>query len=575
MTFSIDDLPATCREAVDYANQVYLREIVSCEYVKSAVNRFFSDIERSDSGAPFYLDFDAADRVMRFIEKMPHIKGPEAGNNLYLSPWQKFIYLNVFGWKNRRTNKRRFRKVYTEIPRGNGKSTMVAPVGLYMLAADGEGGAECYSAAVTRDQAKIVFNAAKGMVNRRKSFMKRAGVTTFQLSIAVDKANSMFQPLSADARSLDGLNVHLAILDELAQHKTREVHDVIETGTGKRDQPLMWMITTAGPDQGGIGFEIHDYATKILDNVVQDDSFFTIIYTVDVGDDWTQKDVWRKANPNWGVSVFPDTVEQLAHRAIQIPSFQNSFKMKHLNVWTNASVNFVDSVSWSRQALPYDDAEFVGDECIIGLDLASKTDLAAAVKVFRRPNEADVSAKHPYKYFILPILYLPEAAVQKVKNTNYEGWALGGHIVTTPGEVLDYSYIEEDLIEDCKKYNVQDVAYDPFQATQLSQRMLAKGVPMIEFPATVRNFSEPTKEFEVLVRQGLLFHNNNPAFNWMISNLVVQEDRKGNIYPRKERNENKIDGPVAGIMALARWVLQVFEEEQQSVYSDTNREVIM
>jgi phage terminase large subunit-like protein len=452
---------------------------------------------------------------------------------------------------------------------------MVAPAALYMLSADKEGGAEVYSAAVSRDQARIVFNVAQAMAKREIAFLKRAGVRNYTSSIAQDKTSSLFQPLSADARSLDGLNVHLAILDELAQHKTREVHDVIETGTGKRKQPLMWMITTAGPNQGGIGFEIHDYAEKILSNVIQDDSFFTIIYTIDPGDDWTQPEIWEKANPNWGVSVMPETIKQLAQRATQVPSFQNAFQMKHLNVWTNAAVIWLDSVKWSTQALPLDEDEFIGEECMIGLDLASKIDIAAMVKVFRRPNLSEVSSKHPYKYFIIPTLYLPEAAVKNNRNANYEGWVLGGHIIQTPGEVIDFSRIEEDLEGDCKKFSVQDVPFDPWQATQFAQQMTNKGAPMIEFPATVRNFSEPTKEFEALVRQGLLFHNNNPAFNWMISNLVVKEDHKGNIFPRKERDENKIDGPVAAIMALARWVYQTPVITETSVYNDPNVKVFM
>jgi phage terminase large subunit-like protein len=225
---------------------------------------------------------------------------------------------------------------------------------------------------------------------------------------------------------------------------------------------------------------------------------------------------------------------------------------------------------WNKQALPVDEDEFLGDECILGLDLASKVDIAASVKVFRRRNDADVSAKHPYKYIIVPKLYLPRGAIEKKNNANYEGWGLGGHLEIIPGEVIDFEHIEEDILADAKKFNIIDVPYDPWQATQLAQRLASQGIPMIEFPATVRNFSEPMKEFEALLRQGLLFHNNNPVFNWMISNLVVKEDRKGNIFPRKERDENKIDGPVAAIMGLARWLFQVEEEKVVSVYDSPN-----
>jgi phage terminase large subunit-like protein len=538
---------------LDYANQVVLDEIPVCSYVRQAVQRFFDDMGRDD----IHLDWQAAERVMNFVQRMPHIKGPLAGQPLQLDLWQKFIYLNIFGWKVGATGTRRFRRAYTEVPRGNGKSSMVAPAGLYMLSADREGGAEVYSAAVTRDQAKIVFNVAKAMATRADRFMSRAGVEVLQHVIMQERSESTFQPLSADARSLDGLNVHLAILDELAQHKTREVYDVLETATGKRSQALMWMITTAGPDQGGIGFEVHDYAIKVLAGVLQDDSFFGIIYTIDGDDDWTRPAAWIKANPNWGTSVQPDVIAQLAHKAFQLPSAQNSFKMKHLNIWTNANSMWLNSESWARQALLIKEEEFAGEECHIGLDLASKIDVVAAVKMFRR------EVNGVYHYFIKPRLYLPEQAILENRNANYRGWVAGGHLIATPGDVIDFSMIEEDIIEDNKKFDVREIPYDPWQATQMAQRLEKESFRVIEFPATVRNFSEPMKEFESLVRQGRLWHDDNPAFNWMISNLVVREDRKGNIFPRKERDENKIDGPVAAIMALARWMFAVQEEEQQ------------
>jgi len=568
---SLGDLPENCIEALDYANQVALDEVPTCGLVKAAVSRFFRD--RHMDGQRYYMDWEAADRVMRFVQMMPHIKGPQAGENIYLTGWQKFIYLNIFGWMRVSDGARRFRKAYTEVPRGNGKSTMVAPAGLYMLTADNEAGAEIYSGAVSRDQAQIVFNVAKAMAKKRQHFLNRAGVFTHAHTISQDDTNSVFKAISSDASSLDGLNVHLTILDELARHKSREVHDVMETATGKRTQPLIWMITTAGPDQGGIGFEVHDYAKKVLEGVITDDSFFAIIYTIDPGDDWTQKDTWIKANPNWGYSVVPDTIEQLAQRAIQIPSFQNSFRMKHLNEWTNASEGWMDSLVWSKQALPCDEDDFTGEECMMALDLASKVDIAARILLFRRPNDLEVSAKHPYKYFIIPKLYVPEGAITKNRNNNYLGWSLGGHLTVTPGEVIDFEIIEEDIENDCKKFLVKEVPFDPWQATQLAQRLMGKGVPMIEFPATVRNFSEPMKEFEALARQGLLFHNNNPVYNWMISNVVVKTDRKENIFPRKEREENKIDGPVATIMALARWLFAIETPQESSVYE--NKDVRM
>ena len=552
--------------AFQYAEDVRSEKIPACKSVKAAVRRFYSDLDRAKGEWLYELDLAKAQRVITFVNLLPHVKGPEAGQPIILSGWQAFIYLNIFGWVRKDTGNRRFRKAYLEVPRGNGKSTMVAPLALWMLSMDGEAGSEVYSAAVTRDQARIVFNSAKAMARKAERFRKRAGVDILAHAVVQNGSNSGFLPLSADARTLDGLNVHCAILDELAQHKTREVHDVIETGTGKRHQPMMVMITTAGADQGGVGFEIHDYAVKLLDGVYQDDSMFACVWSIDEGDDWAAPDSWRKANPNWGVSVMPDTIEQLAQRAIQVPSFQNAFRIKHLNQWTNAAETFIDAMAWSRQAAPIELDELVGMPCTIGLDLASKVDIAALVRVFRLPNDADVSSKHKWRYVIVPTFYLPEAVVRTAVNTNYRGWALGGHIKTTPGEAIDFETIEDDLREDIERFDVQDVAYDPWQATQMAQRMTAEGVPMIEFANTVRNMSEPMKSLEAFVRQGLIMHDNNPCMNWMVSNVTAQEDRKGNIFPRKNRPEQKIDGAVATIMALGRWLFQEEVQEVASVY---------
>jgi phage terminase large subunit-like protein len=262
----------------------------------------------------------------------------------------------------------------------------------------------------------------------------------------------------------------------------------------------------------------------------------------------------------------PDTIEQLAQRAIQVPSFQNAFRIKHLNQWTNAAETFIDAMAWSRQAAPIDLDELAGKPCTIGLDLASKVDIAALVRIFRLPNDADVSSKHPWKYVIVPQFYVPEQVVQTTSNTNYRGWALGGHIKTTPGEAIDFETIEDDLREDIARFDVQDIPFDPWQATQMAQRMTAEGAPMVEYANVVRNMSEPMKSLEAFVRQGLILHDGNPVMNWMVSNTTASEDRKSNIFPRKNRPEQKIDGVVAAIMALGRWLFQEHEQETASVY---------
>lgn len=433
-------------------------------------------------------------------------------------------------------------------------STISSAIGLYMAFMDGEGGAEVYSAATTRDQAKIVFNAAQDMARKTPAFLARKGVSVMAHHIAQSKTASTFLPLSSEGGTLDGLNVHCGIIDELHAHKTRAVFDVIETGTGAREQSLLWLITTAGSNRAGVCYEQRTYLTKILSGVAVDESYFGIIYTCDDGDDWTLRDTWIKANPNFGVSVFEDDITRLCNKAMTMPSAQNNFLTKRLNVWVNADTSWMDMRAWDACAnteLTIED--FEGDQCWVALDLASKTDMAALVALFRRDG----------KYYPFGKFYLPEETIESSGNSQYAGWDIQGLITTTPGNVIDFEFIERDLLELTSRFEVVSVPYDPHQATQFAVRMSQAGLPMVEVRPTVLNFSESMKELESLVLCKKLEHDGNPIMTWMISNIVCHYDQKDNIYPRKERPENKIDGVVALIMALNR-ALTV--EEQISIY---------
>jgi phage terminase large subunit-like protein len=324
------------------------------------------------------------------------------------------------------------------------------------------------------------------------------------------------------------------------------VYDVVETGTGKRDNSLLWVITTAGSNRAGICYEVRTFVTKLLDGVFEDDSQFGIIYGLDDGDDWTAESALIKANPNWGISVKPEVLLPLQAKAMQLPSAVNNFKTKHLNEWVNADTAWMDMRAWDACADSTLDIEaFIGQPCWIGLDLASKTDIAALVLVFPHPEIADA-------YAVFGKYYLPEDTVSSAGNSQYEGWMRTGRLTVTPGNVIDFGWIEADLLEMASRFEVQAVAFDPFQATQLSTRMLSEGLPMIEVRPTVLNFSEPMKTLEALVLQKKLAHDSDPVLTWMASNVVAHLDVKDNIYPRKERAENKIDGIVALIMALSR-----------------------
>jgi len=539
-----------CASAFQYVRDVVSGKIDVCKWVKLACERHESDLEKmSDASYPFTFDADKAERVARAMQMFKEIKGPNAGKRLRMRPWQLFFVCSVFGWVRIDSGTRRFSMAYLYVPRGNGKSTMAAPIGLVMTALDAEGGAEVYSAAVTKEQARIVWGVAKTMTDRDVTFRRRFGVDTAALAILQQSTASTFKPLSRDAQSLDGLNVHCAILDELAQHKTREVYDVIVTGMGKRKQPLLLAITTCGANQSGIGFEQWRYCQQVLQSVVTDDSCFALLYTIDDDDDWTRPETWKKANPNWDVSVMPDAIERLANKATQIASQQNAFKQKHLNVWTNADVAWMDVRHWNACAdLNMSLSDFTqDDECVIGLDLASKVDIAAKIKIFRRVVD---DKEH---FYLFTDFWLPELAIQEARNASYAGWEIDGFIHTTPGDTTDFGVIRDSIIaDDQPNFYLRDVAYDPWQALQLAKELESAGVPVIEYRATVANFSAPMKEIEALVMDRRLHHDGNPVMAWMVTNVVCHYDAKDNIYPRKERPENKIDGVVASIIALGR-----------------------
>ena len=565
---TVEKLSTYAQSAKNYAEAVVSKQILTCEWVQKACQRQLDDLLRFKRKSSIYqfnpelLDrygrpFKPADNLCAFIERMPHVKGSLANQLITLEPWQVFILSTVFGWV-KSDGKRRFRRSYIEVPRGNAKSTLSSAVSLYMLTADREGGAEVYSLATTRDQARIVFGDAQMMARLSPGFRSRFAVTVGAHNMHVLQTGSKFEALSAEGSTLDGLNIHFGCIDELHAHKTRTVYDVVETGTGKRDNSLLWVITTAGSNRAGICYEARTFVTKLLNGLFEDDTQFGIIYGLDDADDWTSEEALIKANPNWGISVRPEVLLPLQAKAMQLPSAVNNFKTKHLNEWVNADTAWMDMRAWDAcadQAMDLD--SFVGQPCWIGLDLASKTDVAALVVVFMDPNsDGEVSVFGRY--------FLPEESVLSATNSQYAGWMRSEHLVVTPGNVIDFGWIESELIDLASRFEVQAVAFDPFQATQLSTRMLAEGLPMIEVRPTVLNFSEPMKSLEALVLQKKLKHNGDPVMGWMISNVVAHLDAKDNIYPRKERPENKIDGVVALIMALARSLVR--QAPEPSIY---------
>jgi phage terminase large subunit-like protein len=525
------------------------------------------DLERKDWR--YRLDADRASRVCRFVELHPHVNGKRfAGNKIVLEPWEVFIVSTVWGWVRKDNGLRRFRRAYSEIAKGNGKSAFSSPLCNYMAFADGEPGAQVYSAATTRDQAKIVWSAAHAMLRGMPEFCSRAGIDPSAHSINQLSTNSFFRALSSDAGTVEGINPYFLCVDELHAHPNRLLYDNLDTANGKREGSLLWVITTAGSDQAGICYEVRTYVTRILDGTVEDESVFGIIYTIDDDDDWAAgPDVWRKANPNWGVSVSPEEIGQKIHAALQLASKQPGVKTKHLNVWVNADHAWMDMVRWNKCAdSSLQEEDFQGRDCVIGLDLASKLDLLAKTKIFWESKDGK---RH---YYVFGKYWTPEERLEQTQNSQYRGWAIDGRLAICPGETNDYDAVEDDIRADCRQFQVLEVAHDPYQAVEIANHLISEGITMTEVPQMPKHLSEPMKELEAAVYDGRLHHDGDPVLSWAISNVVAHRDKNDNLFPTKPTYEKKIDPATSLLTGLNRvMALQPQEGSGVTVFGNCSK----
>lgn len=537
------------KRAETYARQVISGKIPACKWIKLLCQKHLDELalSKSDDFA-FYFDPAKAEKVAKFLQLLPHTKGKWAGKKelVKLEPWQLFSVCIPFGWIRKKDNTRRYRTILIFVPRKNGKSIIGGGVGLYMLTADGEFGAEVYSGATTEKQAWEVFRPAKLMVERTPALKEHFAVEVNASNICRLEDGSRFEPVIG--KPGDGSSPSCSIVDEYHEHKDSTLFDTMETGMGAREQPVMLVITTAGSSIGGPCHQLVRDSERMLEGVMSRDDLWPALYTIDQDDDWASEDVLIKANPNFGVSIAGDFLLARQRDAMQSASKQATFRTKHLNEWVGAKNAWLNMLRWRQCPARKTLAELEGRPCFIGLDLASKIDIAGNVLIF--PPVADDPLWHVHGRY-----YLPEARVVEELDSNtdrYREFDALGLLTLTDGEVIDFEEIKEDLREFAGRFDVQQVAYDPWQATQIAQEMTNEGMLMVEVRQTVQNISEPMKELEALVLQKKLAHGDCPILTWMASNVVAKLDVKDNIYPNKERPENKIDGIVALIMALSR-----------------------
>lgn len=507
----------------------------------------------------YWYDQRAGDMAARFFERLlVHVKGEWAGQPFALQEWQRGIVRTLFGWK-RADGTRQYRRAYIEIPRKNGKSTLAAGIALLLLFADNEPGAEVFSAAADRDQARIVFGTAVDMVRNSPFLAQRA--TIYKPSITVMETLSVYRVLSADAPTKHGLNAHGIIFDELHAQPNRELWDVLTTSMGARRQPLLVAITTAGYDRNSICWEQHEYALRVRDGVIDDPSFFQYIAAADSDDDWLEEATWRKANPAYGVTIKPEYLAAEAERARQVPAYQNTFRRLHLNQWTAQEERWLDLGAWDACDAAPGDLERL--ECWGGLDLASTTDIAAFVLVF----EADEAGRHA----IVPRFFIPqENMIERGRRDRvpYEAWVRDGLITATPGNVIDYDFILAEIARLRDRYQIRQIAFDRWGATAISQKMIEMGGDdwVVQFGQGFASMAHPTKELLRLVLDRKIAHGGNPVLRWMADNMVVRQDPAGNVKPDKAKSREKIDGMVALIMGLDLALRN--SGEGRSVYED-------
>lgn len=552
--------------ATQYARDVVEGRQIACKWVRLACQRHLNDLARAEAGwiyqfNPELVDlkgkkYRPAQRICAFGERLPHIKGDWAarGEKIKLEPWEVFVLASAFGWIVVATGKRRYRVVTLMVPRKNAKSTVAAVVGLYMLSADGEFGAEVYSGATSKEQALEVFRPARLMAISTPEYRSYYGVVPNISNLAIIDTNSKFEPVIG--KPGDGASPSCWIVDEYHEHQTAEMYETGETGMGARSQPILLVITTAGANIGGPCYQHQMSLQKILEGTIENDRWFGIIYTIDAEDEWNSELALRKANPNYDISVSGEFLLSALRDALVDPRKQSTFKTKHLNIWTNARspwLNLENLQKCADESLTLD--SFAGEECCVGLDLASKQDIASKVYEFSRMIDGK---RH---YFALSKNYLPEAAVQKPENAHYRGWAEQGHIIETPGSMTDLELIQEDILDSSGKVSIREVAKDQHNSAQLGANLEKEGLTVLDVPQISKYLSDPMKDIAALVDDGRFHHDGNPAFVWMLSNVECKEDANENIFPRKSSEENKIDAATALIISHSRMMLEAEDSD--------------
>lgn len=547
-----------CYDGYNYALDIVNKKIRANKWVIGSCKRYLSDLEKinNDKDCPFYFRPEKAEKFLRIVQKFHHAVGHWENPNIIYEPWQKFIWMNIKGFYSHKTKMIRFRTAHIDVARGNAKSTMASQAALYEVCCDNPNGNRIYCSATSRDQAKEVLNGAQIMARKNESFLKHFGVDVRAHEILHPGSNSYIKAISAQANSLDGKIGQLVITDELHAMQ-RKTFEVLDSGQSKRRDSLLLSITTAGYENAGVGASQRKYAQKVALREIEDDTFFSMVYCLDEDEhDLFDEENWIMANPNWKISVDPDNFAAKAKKAKENPEDQANFKIKHLNIYLGSLHQFFDVAKWKKcKDESFKIENFYGKPCFVGMDLSTKIDMTSICFCFYENK----------KYYFYFRNYIPEARLQETKNRNYQRYVEQGDLIVTQGNVINIQQIEDEILEYSKKFKFKDVHFDPWSSTQMAINLSQKRINMVEFRMNTGNLSEPTKKLQEIMQDNKLVHNTNEMMEWVIGNVACKYDAVGNVFPRKEHEDFKIDPAISAIMSLAGWIN---EENNESVYKD-------
>ena len=509
-----------------------------------------------------HYDKKKADRAVTFIENLCHTKGKWAGTPFWLLPWQEQLIRDIFGIVKPDGN-RQFRTAFVEICKKVGKSELAAAVALYLLYADNEPSAEVYGAAADRQQASIVFDVAKQMVEMSPALMKRSKLMGATKRIVNYSNAGYYQVLSAEVGGKHGFSVSGLVFDEIHTQPNRQLYDVLTKGSSDaRQNPLHFIITTAGNDRHSIAYELHTKAVDILEGRRVDPTFYPVVYGLKDDEDWEDEANWYKVNPSLGYTVDIERLRDAYREAKQNPADEITFKWLRCNMWVSSTVAWIPDAIYMRGNEPIDMDALAGRDCYAGLDLSSTGDITALVLIFPPRDEEE-------KYVLLPYFWIPEETIPrrvKANSVPYDIWEKQGYIMSTEGNVIHYDFIEKFIMDLSEKYHILEIAVDRWNATQMIQNLEGEGFTIVPFGQGFSSMSAPTKEFYRLLMEGRIIHGGNPVLRWMAGNVVIDTDPAGNIKVTKAKSKEKIDGVVAAIMALDRCIRQ--EGQSGSVYDE-------